>query len=180
MQAMTQTKTLAPLLFALALCGCATAPQLQGTETSAAALVLERAMAGPFRGEGAVTTLFGDKTHFAVNIAGNWDGSILTLVEDFRYDDGKTERKTWHLTKIAPEQYRGTREDVIGTADVRQDGDTVRLDYEVLLDTALGRIRTRFRDILFLQPDGSISNRATVSKLGLSLAHVDMSLRKSR
>ncbi len=68
---------------------------------------------------------------------------------------------------------------MIGTADVRQDGDTVRLDYEVLLDTALGRIRTRFRDILFLQPDGSITNRATVSKVGLSLSHVGLTLRKS-
>ena len=173
-------KTLAPLLFGLALCGCAAAPQLQATETPATALVLERAMAGTLEGEGVVTTLFGDKTHFAVNIAGNWDGSILTLVEDFRYDDGKTERKTWHLTRIVPGKYRGEREDVIGTADVRQDGDTVRLDYEVLLDTALGRIRTRFRDILFLQPDGLITNRATVSKLGLSVAHVDLSLRKSQ
>ena len=177
---MTQTsiRTPAAFLFALGLCGCASAPQLRAPETPATALVLERAMAGTLEGEGVVTTLFGDKTHFAVNIAGNWDGSILTLVEEFRYHDGKTERKTWHLTRILPGQYRGEREDVIGTADVRQDGDAVRLDYQVLLDTPLGRIRTRFRDILFLRPNGSITNRATVSKLGLSLAHVDLSLRK--
>ena len=35
-------KTLAPLLFAMALCGCAAAPQLQANETPATALVLER------------------------------------------------------------------------------------------------------------------------------------------
>ena len=68
---------------------------------------------------------------------------------------------------------------MIGTAAVRQDGDAVRLDYEVMLDTALGRIRTRFRDIMFLERNGTIRNRATVSKFGLNLATVDISLTKT-
>jgi hypothetical protein len=48
-----------------------------------------------------------------------------------------------------------------------------------MLDTALGRIRTRFRDIMFLERDGTIRNRATVSKFGLNLATVDISLTKT-
>jgi hypothetical protein len=172
-------KTLAALVVSLALSGCATAPQLQATETPAAPLVLETALAGHLRGDGTVTTLFGDKTHFGVTIEGSWDGAILTLVEDFRYDDGKTERKTWRLSRTAPGQYRGTREDVIGAAMVRQDGDNVRLDYEVLLDTGLGRIRTRFRDILFVEQAGTVRNRATVSKFGLRIATVELLLKKS-
>ena len=169
---------LALLVFPLALAGCATAPQLQATETPATPLVLENALAGRTQGYGTVATLFGDKTRFAVTIAGRWDGDMLTLVEDFRYEDGKTERKTWYLSRIATGQYRGTREDVIGTAAVRQDGNSVRLDYEVMLDTALGRIRTRFRDIMFLERNGTIRNRATVSKFGLNLATVDITLTK--
>ena len=172
------SKTLAALAVTLALSGCATAPQLQTNETPAAPLVLETALVGHLRGDGTVT-LFGDKTHFAVTIEGSWDGAELTLVEDFRYDDGKTERKTWHLSRTAPGQYRGTREDVIGTASVRQDGASVRLDYEVMLDTGLGRIRTRFRDILFLEQPGAVRNRAIVSKFGLRIARVDLLLAKS-
>jgi hypothetical protein len=172
-------KMLAALAVTLAVSGCATAPQLRATDTPTAPLVLETALVGHLRGDGTVTTLFGDKTHFAVTIEGRWDGAELTLVEDFRYDDGKTERKTWHLSKTAPGQYRGTREDVIGAASVRQDGGSVRLDYEVMLDTGLGRIRTRFRDILFLEQPGTVRNRAVVSKFGLRIATVDLLLARS-
>ncbi len=163
----------------LALAGCATAPQLAGTETPPSALVLEEALSGRTQGYATIKTLFGDETRFTVSIDGRWDGTVLTLVEDFFYENGKTERKTWQLTKIESGRYSGTREDVIGVADVRQDGNAVRLDYEVMLDTSIGRLHTRFRDILFLESDGVIRNRATISKWGVGIAGVDIILKKT-
>ena len=157
------------------LAACASAPQLEGARP-ARPLVLEQALSGETKGDGFVTTLTGDRTHFAVMIHGNWDGQVLTLVEDFRYDDGKQERKTWHLRRIADGHYRGTREDVIGEADVTQDGDTVRLDYNVTLDTALGKVDCRFRDLLYFETGDTIRNTATVSKLGLRVARVNIAM----
>jgi hypothetical protein len=49
-----------------------------------------------------------------------------------------------------------------------------------MLDTAVGRLRTRFRDVLFQEPGGVIRNRARVSKWGLGLAKVDIALRRSQ
>ena len=160
------------------LAACASAPQLEGARP-ARPLVLEQALVGETTGDGAVTTLTGDKTHFAVTSRGDWNGQVLTLVEDFRYDDGKQERKTWHLRRIADGHYRGTREDVIGEADVTQDGDTVRLDYNVTLDTALGKVDCRFRDLLYFETGDTIRNIATVSKLGLRMARVNIAMHPS-
>lgn len=141
-------------------------------------LVLEEALRGRTLGDGVFINSFtGGETKFSVVIEGAWDGKVLTLVEDFTYDSGVQERKTWQLTKTGAGLYAGTREDVIGAADVREDGNGVRLDYEVTLSTGLGDIDVRFQDLLYLKADGSIANKAVVSKFGLRVGRVDITMR---
>jgi hypothetical protein len=144
-------------------------------------LVLEEALKGRTLGNGVfVNSLTGGETKFSVVIDGAWDGKVLTLVEDFTYSDGTQERKTWRLTKTADGVYAGAREDVIDTADVRQDGNGVRLDYYVTLATGLGGIDVRFQDLLYLNADGSIANKAVVSKFGLRVGRVDITMQPQK
>ena len=166
------------ICFAMAsfLVGCATEPRLPEQSGMAKTLVLEQALTGLIRGDGTVTDITGDITRFKVEIHGDWDGSILTLIEDFKYEDGKKERKTWKLASLGNGRFQGIREDVIGTAAVYQDGNAVRLDYQVTLDTSFGQLDCRFRDLLYLEPDGSVKNTATVSKLGIRLAQVNITM----
>ena len=149
------------------LAGCASQPDFAMSPPSRT-LVLEEALVGRVLGEGAfVNSITGGKTKFSVVIDGEWDGKVLTLVEDFTYEDRSTDRKTWRLTRTAEGVYVGVREDVVGTAEVRQDGAGVRLDYCVTLATGLGDIDVRFQDLLYLNDDGTIANKAIVSKFGL-------------
>jgi hypothetical protein len=158
------------------LAGCATAPDFPATMPSKT-LVLEKSMVGRSVADGVfINALTGGETRFKAEINGSWTNNVLTLVEDFTYTDGTTERKTWRLTKTGEGKYSGTREDVIGEAAVVQDGAAVRLDYEVTLTTGLGGIDVRFRDLMFLNEDGSISNTATVSKLGLRIGRVALTM----
>ena len=158
------------------LAGCATAPDFPATQPSKP-LVLENSMVGHSVAEGMfINALTGGETKFKADINGTWTNNVLTLVEDFTYTDGTTERKTWHLTKTGEGKYSGTREDVIGEAAVFQDGAAVRLDYEVTLTTGLGGIDVRFRDLMYLNEDGSISNTASVSKLGLRIGRVALTM----
>jgi len=160
--------------------GCATAPEFPPAPP-AQTLVLEKTMVGRSIADGVfVNALTGDETHFKAEINGRWTNNVLTLQEDFTYTDGKTERKTWRLTRIADGKYTGTREDVVGEAAVSQDGPGVRLDYVVTLATGLGDIDVRFRDLLFLNPDGSIANTATVSKFGLRIGRVSLRMQPFR
>lgn len=148
------------------------------TPPPAKKLVLEEALAGRTLGDGVfVNSLTGGETKFSVVIDGVWDGKVLTLVEDFTFSDGLQERKTWRLTKTAEGVFSGVREDVIDTAAVFQDGNGVRLDYVVTLATGLGDIDVRFQDLLYLNGDGTIANKAVVSKFGLRVGRVDITMR---
>jgi hypothetical protein len=168
------------LAISAVLAGCATAPDFPAAAPSKQ-LVLEKAMVGRSVADGVfINALTGGETRFKAEINGKWTDNILTLVEDFTYTDGSTERKTWRLTKTAEGKYSGTREDVIGSAMVFQDGPAVRLDYEVTLNTGLGDIDVRFRDIMYVNDDGSISNTATVSKFGLRIGRVSLTMQPFR
>ena len=58
-------------------------------------LVLEHFFIGRSHARGAFYGRF-DKTErwFSVVIDGSWDGTTLTMVEDFTYDDGELDHKT--------------------------------------------------------------------------------------
>lgn len=165
------------LMSGMFLSGCAVAPDFSPPPPTKK-LILEEALVGRTLGDGVFVNSFtGGETKFSVIIDGVWDGKVLTLVEDFTYSDGLQERKTWRLTRSADGVYGGVREDVIDTADVRQDGNGVRLDYYVTLSTGLGNIDVRFQDLLYLNADGSIANKAVVSKFGLRVGRVDITMR---
>lgn len=170
-------RSLVAFLLAPAFAACAHQPEI-AVPPPTKTLVLEKALAGRTLGDGVfVNSLTGGETKFSVVIDGTWDGKVLTLVEDFAYDSGVKERKTWRLTKFAEGRYDGVREDVVGTAAVYQDGPGVRLDYIVTLETGLGDIDVRFQDLLFLSTDGTIANQAVVSKFGLRIGRVNITMR---
>ncbi len=143
---------------------------------SAPPLVLETFFPGKTVGQGRFTNSWtGSQRRFDVVIEGSWDGSTLTLVEDFAFDDGEKDRKTWRLTRTAPGVYSGTREDVVGQARAWTDGNVVRLEYAV----SLGGWTVDFSDVLALRQDGSLINNATVGKWGIRVGRVELVLRRA-
>lgn len=136
---------------------------------------LEEFFSGHSIAVGRFQAINGVDRSFKVALTGRWNGKVLTLREDFAYADGERDRKTWHFTKTAPGRYTGTREDVIGQANVVVAGDTARYAYLVDLDPGPARNVVRFHDTLRLQPDGTLLNTAWVSKFGFPVANVRVS-----
>ncbi|MDO9439376.1 MAG: DUF3833 family protein [Beijerinckiaceae bacterium] len=161
----------------LAVSGCATPPSLDpSTDT---AFVPEKFFLGRTLAEGEfVNTLDGSRRGLRATIDGSWNGRELKLVENFVYSDGERDRKTWVLTKTGPTTYSGVREDVIGTADGRLDGRTFRLTYMATVKTKSSSVDVKFDDVLGFERDGSVLNRATVSKLGVKVGEVTLRIRK--
>jgi hypothetical protein len=113
------------------------------------AFVIERDLAGAHVARGEFKSITGVHRTFTAQLTGTWDGQTFTLVEDFVYDDGAKDQKTWKLQRVAPGEYTGTREDVVGTARGYQDGRAFRLEYDVVLPSESGKGRkVRFRDVL--------------------------------
>lgn len=172
---MASLRRSASLLLALGLLGaCAQPPQITA-EAGAPALHLEEFFVGSSHGEGVfINTFTGARREFGVTIVGSLAGDELTLVEDFAYADGEKDRKTWRLQRKGPGLYAGTREDVEGLAEVWTEKGQVRLRYTV----KLAGWRLQFADVLALRPDGTLLNRAIVSKWGLRVGRVELVLRK--
>jgi uncharacterized protein DUF3833 len=175
---MFQTRAITPLLSALLslslAAGCASPPVLD-QQASGRPLALESFFPGRSEGAGVfVNSWTGSERRFSVVIDGAWNGSTLTLVEDFNYADGEKDRKTWQLLRTGPGTFSGTREDVVGRARAWTEGDNVRLAYGV----RLSGWTVQFADVLALRSDGSLVNRATVSKWGIRLGTVELFLHK--
>jgi len=142
--------------------------------------VLEEYFAGNTRAWGIFQDRFGTvRRQFTVDIEGTWDGRTLTLVEDFVYDDGQTERRTWVIEKIDEHTYEGRSEDgVIGTALMKSYGNAVNFAYDFDLKMQNRTLRVRFEDWMFLQDDGVMINRAAVSKFGIGLGSATIAFRR--
>ncbi|WP_029073602.1 DUF3833 family protein [Kaistia adipata] len=137
---------------------------------SAGQFSLERYFAGKTSAIGSFSAINGVKRDFTVDLHGTWNGHTLILVEDFVYSDGERDHKTWRFRKVAPNQYRGTREDVVGDTLVTITGNTARFTYLVDLDAARKRNRVRFHDTMTLQDSGRLINNATITKFGIPVA----------
>lgn len=172
MQPTRRTVLLLPLL---PLAACAGPPRVAPGE-SGGSVVLERFFLGRTVGEGAFTSaLAGVNRRLKVVTRGTWDGRTLTLVEDFFFADGERDRKTWRFTRVGDGVYEGTREDVIGKADIRQAGRSVELRYTADVRGKDGSVtRLDFADTIAPIDNRRVRNKATVSKFGVPVGEVDL------
>lgn len=138
-----------------------------------------------FAGSMKAWGLFQDRTgavkrQFVVDIHGEWDGKTLILTEDFTYDDGETELRTWTLDKVSDNRYVGAAGGVVGQATIEVAGNAMNLRYTFDLAVGDKTYRLNFDDWMFLQPDGKrMINRAAVTKFGLRVGEVTVFFDKS-
>lgn len=160
---------------ALALAGCATIPT--PAEAPAGPITLDQVFVGRLNGEGLFrVALTGDQRRFTARLDGRLQGNRLTVVEDFVYDDGQTDRLTWVFDRAGPGRWTGRREDTVGEAEVIEEGDTIRLTYVADFRSLSGVTRLGFADVLYRHPDGRIINEAIVRRWGLPLARVHFTM----
>lgn len=159
---MTLLRPLALLLFAA----------FTSAPAYAADLRLEDFFKGKTYAYGSFGAINGTSRSFRVDLTGHVRGKVLTLREDFRYDDGERDTKTWVFTRTGPNTYSGTREDVLGETTVRLSGNTARFTYRVDLNPGGKPNIVRFHDKLVLKDDGTLRNTALVTKFLLPVARV--------
>lgn len=115
---------------------------------------------------------------FEVKIKGEIKGNQLTLVEDFVYADGEISQRIWYITKVDDNQYTGKADDVIGEATGTSIGNALRWQYTLALPVDGDIYHVNFDDWMFLQDDKHLFNRATMSKLGVTVAEVTLFFQK--
>ncbi|MFN0023781.1 MAG: DUF3833 family protein [Parvularculaceae bacterium] len=171
-------------LAAAGLASCATRPRMPVEADASRPFAIERDLAGKTVGRGAFKSITGADRAFTAYLEGSLDvsggGQVFTLVEDFDYDDGEKDRKTWRLTKQPNGEWSGTREDVVGTARGFMDGPAFRLEYKIDLPKKDGgATRVGFRDVLILRSDGVVYNKARVGWRGLAVGGVELEITRA-
>lgn len=173
-------RLIAAVAAAVALASCASRPAIPEEADAARPFVIERDLAGKTIGRGRFKSITGADRAFTAYLDGAVDGDTLTLVEDFIYDDGEKDRKTWRLTRQPNGEWSGTREDVVGTARGWQDGPAFRLEYLIDIPSKNGGSRrVGFRDVLVLRADSVVYNKANVGWRGFSVGGVELEIRRA-
>jgi hypothetical protein len=176
-----QRRTLLLSLAALPLAACASTPTPPAEPGPAITLV--SAFRGRTTGRGHFRVwLTGDERRFTARLNGTVTGRdgarILTVVEDFRYDDGQEDRLTWVFREQGPGRWTGKREDTVGEATVIEDNGQIRLSYTADFRSPSGVNRLGFEDIIYARPDGTVVNDAVVSRAGIPFASVRFLIRR--
>jgi len=143
-------------------------------------LVLEDFFEGKTKAWGMFHDRFGNlRREFEVDITGSWDGTTLTLDEEFDYADGEQDRRVWTIKKIDENTYTGTADDILGVASGKTFGNALNWTYDMDLKVGDGSWRVKFDDWMFLQPGGVLLNRASVSKWGFEIGVVTLSFSRA-
>ena len=136
-----------------------------------------------FNGELVAHGMFADRSgkvqrRFVVDLKAIWQGDQGTLEEDFRYSDGKTERRVWRLVAHGNGRYTGTADDVVGVAQGQAAGNALNWRYTLRLPVDGSVYEVEFDDWMFLIDEQVMLNKAVMSKFGFRLGEVTLAFRK--
>ncbi len=134
---------------------------------------------GETRGWGIVQDRKGELLRqFVVDINGSINAAgELVLDEQFVWSDGEHSERIWTIERTGPHDFRGQAADVIGMAEGEVYGNALFWSYVLNLEARGSTWKVRFDDWMFLQPDGVLLNRATMSKFGFELAQVTIAFK---
>jgi hypothetical protein len=131
-----------------------------------------------FNGHATAYGLFFDRfadlrRQFRVEMNGVWDGTALTLNEDFTYDDGETQKRVWTFRKTG-DGWVGTAPDVVGPAYGKMVGNAFHMTYTADVKRGTDTVRLDFDDWLFRQSASVVLNNARARKFGIDVGEVQL------
>jgi hypothetical protein len=115
---------------------------------------------------------------FVVKMNAYWIGDVCTLEEDFSYSDGTTSRRVWTITKKSEADFIGTAADVKGQAIGIVAGNALQWKYVLKLDVGDSNYDIKFDDWMYLIDENTIINQSAMSKFGVGVGEVTLSIRK--
>ena len=165
----------------LLLSGCAT-QNIQTYKQAKPALDMHEFFSGQIDGYGMFQGRNGEvKKRFVVDIDATHEGDdVIVLDEKFTWADGTKSKRVWRLTQQANGQWTGTAGDVIGTAKGEVAGNAFHWQYVLDLPVNDKTVKVNFDDWMYLISDDVMLNRAVMSKFGVKLGSVTLSMQRNK
>lgn len=116
---------------------------------------------------------------FVVDMDTKWnDKNEGVLTEYFTYNDGSKSTRIWYLKVDENNNISGTASDVIGKASGKISGNTLFWSYYLNLEVDGKTYEVKFDDWMYLIDENTILNQSYMSKFGINLGEVVLSMRK--
>jgi hypothetical protein len=161
-----------------ALAGCA-GPQVADYAGQTPKLDLRSYFNGTLDAYGVFTDRSGKVVkRFTVLMVCTWTGDDGVLDESFTYSDGTLQKRIWRLHREADGRYTGSADDVVGVALGLESGNAFHWRYTLSLPVDGSVYEVQFDDWMYLMTDKVMLNKATMSKLGITLGEVTLSFIK--
>ncbi len=115
---------------------------------------------------------------FVATLQASWVGETGTLVEQFHFDDGEVQARTWIITHLGNGQYSGTAGDVVGEARGKIAGSVFQWQYQLNVPWNDGAIVVNLDDWLYLIDDRHLINKTTLTKFGFRVGELTLVIEK--
>lgn len=115
---------------------------------------------------------------FTATIDASWEGDQGTLVEEFLFDDGEIQYRTWTLTDLGNNNYQGVASDVVGQAEGSIVGSVFQWQYQLDVPYGDDSIVLSLDDWLYLIDENHLINKTKLTKFGFRVAELTLVIEK--
>jgi len=115
---------------------------------------------------------------FTATIDASWEGDVGTLVEEFLFDDGEIQYRTWTLTALGNNNYQGVASDVVGEAEGSIVGSVFQWQYQLDVPCGDDTIVLNLDDWLYLIDENHLINKTKLTKFGFRVGELTLVIEK--
>ena len=133
----------------------------------------ESFFSGPMTAHGVVKNRSGRVIrYFNADILGSLKNGVITLEEDFVFNDGEKQRRVWSLVKKSDNTYSGTAGDVVGEARGEVAGNSMFLKYVLRIPYGDKTIDVTIDDRMYLTTPEILVNESRMYKFGFRVGEI--------
>ncbi len=154
-------------------------PDINDYTSTSPDLKLEQFFNGKLTAHGVLLDRSGALTRrFSVDLQGTWQDDKGKLEEWFVYDDGEKQTRTWYLENLGDGNYKGTANDVVGTAMGTAKGSALYWRYQLVISYQGEPLEVTLDDWMFLINEKRLINRTEIVKFGIKVGEVILTIEK--
>ncbi|WP_375320762.1 DUF3833 domain-containing protein [Aliivibrio logei] len=171
-------KKIVLFVFSILLVGCSSQDINDYAETTPE-FSMKAFFQGDLKAEGIVKDFNGTVIRtFTVDLQANWKADTLTLDEQFLFNDGEEQERTWVIQDLGDNSYTGTASDILDTAYGKSAGNALNWKYSMILKVDDSEYEVEFDDWIYLISDSVVINQTEIYKWGIQVGEVVLVIRK--
>ena len=116
--------------------------------------------------------------YFNATLEGSWENGVGTLAEEFLFDDGEIQNRTWTMTPDENSQYIATANDVVGFGEVKISGNALFMNYVLQVPYDDGLLEVKVDDRMYMVKDGVAINESVMTKFGFEVGYLSIVIQK--